>query len=204
MSGTPLALIPFAALVAFLYYVVARAEITRWFWEGYLQAPPEFIPAPDGRPEAHTHPIRAYFDALLSCAMCSGFWIGLALGWAFDLPVPAWHAHLGPYAGFGLAFSFGGIYGLVLNPIVMGAMYALRFGEAQSAYNEQAGAMNEAQRDAVLNATEMHRSAFTGMGIIAPEYPPETVSPRGPATVSHLRPLSTEETGGEPLPPKGV
>lgn len=47
----------FGLLLASIHWLVARAEITRWFWEN--------APRP--------------LDALLRCPACSGFWLGAAL-----------------------------------------------------------------------------------------------------------------------------
>ncbi len=54
-----------------VYYLVARAQITRWVWEPFAR----------GR----KHPgvwgvIATAIDGLLTCPACSGFWIGLIVG----------------------------------------------------------------------------------------------------------------------------
>lgn len=85
-------LLAFSAIVAFLYYLGARAELTRWLWSRY----PKWI------------------DALAMCPRCSGWWIGLVAGFVVLPPSPAsswWAQHL-----------WAGVYGLVINPIVFGAM----------------------------------------------------------------------------------
>lgn len=207
MTGSLSALVPFGALVAFVYYVLARAEITRWFWQGVLQAPPRVkppagarftcyrcgqptamppcfsraedrytfshcinCPPPQPVPLTPTRPLdpvfdltdaydldnrtpmtseeiaqlhreiaarpplpvsalyltsrlRAFFDRLLSCPMCSGFWLGLACGWAFDLPAPM----------IRFQWVWGGVYGLVLCPILIGAMRWVQHQEHREA-----------------------------------------------------------------------
>jgi hypothetical protein len=53
---------------AVIHWVVARAKITKPFWElSWLPIGREFV------------------DGLLSCAACSGWWIGLGLGWGMRL-----------------------------------------------------------------------------------------------------------------------
>ena len=47
-------------LAAVLHWVIARAGITRWFWDAAW--------LPRG------------FKSLLECPACSGFWLGLGLG----------------------------------------------------------------------------------------------------------------------------
>lgn len=173
MTGSLSSLVPFGALVTFLYYVLARAEITRWFWEGWVQAVPVVTQSckslcpgypesvfcalairhpdktcvghdsfghlvewkPERRPWARPQPqdarraarFRAFLDRLLSCPMCSGFWLGLSVGWAFDLPVP-WK----PFQ-----IAMGGVYGLILCPIILGAMSWLRHMEHDEAMDAQ-------------------------------------------------------------------
>lgn len=89
-------LIAFAALVTFLYYIGARAEVTRFAWERY----------PDR------------LDKLARCPACSGFWIGLAVGARWDFP--SWTMHgpdILPY--WVTAMLWGGVWGLLLTPVGM-------------------------------------------------------------------------------------
>lgn len=163
MTGDLSSLVPFGALVAFAYYVVARAEITRWFWEGRLQEPfADYHPTTIREPSFGTH-VRRFLDRLLSCPLCSGFWIGFALGWAFDLPSP-WK-RFQPF--------MGGVYGLILNPIIQGAMHWLHAMEHAEAMDEHRRVRDEsmdARMDRVVSAQQdIARVVSPTMGVIAPD-----------------------------------
>jgi hypothetical protein len=54
------ALVLLGLLSAVIHWLIARANITHWFW---------------GSPRLPT-----FLQHLLACAACSGFWIGLGLG----------------------------------------------------------------------------------------------------------------------------
>jgi hypothetical protein len=56
----------FLAAVTFVYYLFARAEITRFLWSRY----------------------PSWLDKLARCPACSGTWIGLALGTLYVTPPP--------------------------------------------------------------------------------------------------------------------
>lgn len=139
MTGSVASLVPFAAIVTFVYYILARAEITRLFWEGprraldHIAALPPDDPAWGTRRMTFVMRFWTFLDSLLSCPMCSGWWIGLAFGWTFDLPVSAWAVRA--WSGLPVVqILAGGIYGLVLCPVVLGAMYRLRHQEAMEHY----------------------------------------------------------------------
>jgi len=55
-----MSLITFALICTACYYLLARAAVTRWFWE-----PADSVPV---------------LGCLLRCPACAGFWIGLVLG----------------------------------------------------------------------------------------------------------------------------
>ena len=63
-------LVPFACLVAATYYVLARAEITRWIWSRY----------------------PAWLDRMALCPICMGFHLGWLASLILPVPVigPAW------------------------------------------------------------------------------------------------------------------
>lgn len=82
-----------------LYYLFARAEVTRWAWSRYPRA----------------------LDNLARCAACSGFWIGLGLSWWLAPPLQgrgfAWERHL-----------WGAGLGLLLTPVGTAILlYALAY-----------------------------------------------------------------------------
>lgn len=63
----------FGLLLASIHWLVARAEITRWFWSR--------VPGP--------------IDALLRCPACSGFWLGAGLSpIVHPISGSAWPQHL--------------------------------------------------------------------------------------------------------------
>lgn len=81
-------------LVAALYYLLARAEITRFLWSKY---PPRL-------------------DRLAMCPACLGFWLGCACGAArvvAGVPLPT-----SPY----LYVAHAGLVSLVSTPILFGLM----------------------------------------------------------------------------------
>lgn len=83
-----IALVVYPLVTTALYYLGAWALITRWLWSRY---PP-------------------VLGALMTCAACSGFWYGLAAGWALRdaLPFPG-----GPRLGVVLA----GLCSMVWTPV---------------------------------------------------------------------------------------
>jgi hypothetical protein len=60
--------VAYLVALTFTYYILARAEITRWLW---------------GR-------FRGFLDRLARCPACSGTWLGVAL--SFYLPPPFYGA----------------------------------------------------------------------------------------------------------------
>ena len=101
-------LILFALLCTAVYYLLARAEITRWFWQPL-----------DG--------VRG-IGALLRCPACSGFWLGIAAGHL--APVVDHHDHWWLAC---LASSIEhALLGMVCTAIGWGAMkWALDMGAVQ-------------------------------------------------------------------------
>lgn len=63
-----------AALAGTLHWIIARAKITKWFWGA------AWLPS--------------FFHELLSCPACSGFWLGLGLGFAGARPLATGHTWL--------------------------------------------------------------------------------------------------------------
>ncbi len=91
-------LVLFALLCTSVYYLLARAEITRWFWQPL-----------DG--------VRG-IGALLRCPACSGFWLGL--GASFVVPVTD---HVDHWWLICLAVAFEhALLGMVCTAIGWGAM----------------------------------------------------------------------------------
>ena len=91
-------LIHFALLCTAIYYVVARAEISRAFWEPASRASPAL-------------------SRLLACPACSGTWIGAVLGHLW--PVYG-HEH-----GLGACVSATFVhaaFGMVLTAMTFGLM----------------------------------------------------------------------------------
>lgn len=122
----------FGALCVFTYYLLARADITRWFW-GWFERPAVLVPTPtlreirQGR-EGKLMPttgsnLRLILATMLRCPACTGFWIGLALQHVVRPFAP-------PTA---LSFLWGGVWGLLLTPILFapfwGAMRLTRVEE---------------------------------------------------------------------------
>jgi hypothetical protein len=89
-------------LAASIHWLVARASITKPFWD--------FRWWPAKHPLGIT--IGLSLSMLLACAACSGFWIGLGLGFAGVRPIgEGWLSVL--------ASSFAGI---LLTPVFEGAL----------------------------------------------------------------------------------
>lgn len=235
MTGELASLVPFAAHVAFVYYVIARSELMRWFWEGWLQAPnglplneddiraideaTQLIRArlPASRVKVLvTAPsrfgqFRRMLDGLLSCPMCSGFWLGLLVGWMFPLPV----IDAGVFGKWFscVRFCFGGIYGLVLCPIVIGAMHWLRAMETSEANMERSEAhslrMEAIAHDGVQTTNNGLRELLSRPidGVMMPEPPPPSRPLQAvPAEVLPIRPAApaVSEPAVPPSKPEGV
>lgn len=86
-------LVTLGVLAAVIHWLVARAQITQHFWRL------EWLPVG-----------RDFVDGLLRCAACSGWWIGLGLGWG---------RHLVPFQ-MGSAFwnvVGAGLTGIFVTPI---------------------------------------------------------------------------------------
>lgn len=92
------ALLPFSIVCTALYYLFARAEVTRPIWSRY----------------------RGRLDRLARCPACSGAWIGGLLA----LPVSLFLGHYGFHGWRSAALSaatgaYGTCTGLVLTPVGM-------------------------------------------------------------------------------------
>jgi hypothetical protein len=97
----------FVAACTGSYYLVARAEITRWWWETILQE----------KPTGFFGPFHSFLNRLFSCAACSGFWLGLSF-WQLASPlIPA------SVTSWWLRWALGGIYGLLLTPAGLAVFY---------------------------------------------------------------------------------
>jgi hypothetical protein len=87
-------------LSASIHWLIARAHITKPFWSL------EWWPA------RFSFGLGLLVSALLACAACSGFWIGLGLGFAGVRPIGAgW-----------LAVVASGLAGVLLTPVFEGAL----------------------------------------------------------------------------------
>ena len=93
-------LILFAILCTGVYYLLARAEITRWLWQPL-----------DG---------MRVIGPLLRCPACTGFWLGLLIAsWSpVDMTIPI----QGHWLGCIDAFARHGLYGMVCTALGWGAM----------------------------------------------------------------------------------
>jgi hypothetical protein len=87
--------IAFGVAATVLYYLFARAEITRFLWRRY----------------------RGVLDRLARCPACSGWWIGCAL--SFYIAVP-WTPH-----ALTLAAAPGRLALLILETILWGGVWGL-------------------------------------------------------------------------------
>ena len=81
-------------LTGTLHWLMARAEITKWFWGSILM--PKFL------------------DSLLRCPACSGFWLGLGLGSLGVRPLVTGHAWIDV-----LAAGTAGLYGTPIAEAVL-------------------------------------------------------------------------------------
>ena len=92
-----------ALYAASIHWIMARANVTRWFWAlDWWPWPRSLV----------SGALRGFAYNLLACAACSGFWIGLGLGLAGILP-------LGP--GLWGVLGAGGA-GVVVTPVVEGLL----------------------------------------------------------------------------------
>jgi hypothetical protein len=89
-------------LSASIHWIMARARITKRFWSlGWW-------PVYGGRSLL----AQLFVAKLLACAACSGFWIGLGLGYAGVRPIGAgW-----------LAVVASGLAGVLVTPVFEGAL----------------------------------------------------------------------------------
>jgi hypothetical protein len=107
----------YGMLCTVAYYLFARAEISRWFWSAPARAWAEVEWLPPEQKRAHHRSVAfllwfwSTLDALLSCAACSGFWLGL--GCSFLMPVPGAGLLYGPAW---TAHGLGAAWGLLLTP----------------------------------------------------------------------------------------
>lgn len=100
-------LVAFALVCTACYYLLARAELTRWFW-GTLD--------------------RTWCGKLLRCPACTGFWLGLGL--SHVIPTNG-HVHAAWSWSCSATLARHAAYGMVLTAITWALMkLALDYGSA--------------------------------------------------------------------------
>lgn len=93
-----LTLLIFGLYCTGVYYLLARARITRWLWSRL-----DSVPA---------------VGELLRCPACAGFWIGLGMSHAYA-PMDHWCWGYAPCALFAVHC---GVLGMVLTAVIFGLM----------------------------------------------------------------------------------
>ena len=102
-------LVLLAILATSIHWIVARASITRWFWSL------DWWPCSTDAQKLPWHiSVRDLLNGLLTCAACSGWWLGLAGGALGIQPLvlgPVWLNILGAV-----------LTGVIVTPILEGVL----------------------------------------------------------------------------------
>ena len=89
------ALLTLGLLAAGIHWIAGRSSIMKWFWSA------AWLPKSLG--------------ALLACAACSGFWLGVGLGVAGVHPIM-------PLGDWTLGVLCSGLLGVVVTPVIEGVL----------------------------------------------------------------------------------